>query len=89
MLYFSINITNPWSKIKFHDKLMKTGTFFNDNKQWEFNIYRYPVIMDFTIGFSMRESHAGCWLELALLSYSMEFRIYDKRHWNHTLGTWE
>jgi len=68
---------------------MKTGKFFNENKQWEFNVYNYPVIIDFAIGFNIRQSHAGGSIELGLFGYAMEFRVYDNRHWSESLNDWE
>jgi hypothetical protein len=40
-------------------------------------------LVGFEVGYTVRQSHAGLNLELALLGYSVAFQIYDNRHWDY------
>lgn len=87
MIYVNLNIDNPFSD--------RWSTIFNKNgllpkhKAWEFNGYRTNHL--FNVGFKLnfKGDHAGLQIELGLLGRSLEFSVYDTRHWNYEKDSWE
>ena len=88
MINFSFNLFNPFSD-RFKTVFEKSGTIWMPHKFWEFNVYKDNSIIRLTFEFTIRTDHAGFVLDLALLGWSIEFRFYDSRHWDHTNNCWE
>ena len=90
MLRIDLHITNPWHTNNFKNIYCKSGLFLK-NKAYEFEIIKHNY--DFlTIHLSTEVSgsdHAGPRIELAVLGYSVSFKIYDTRHWNYDKNDWE
>lgn len=61
-----------------------------EHKSYCFEITHYERDwLEFEFGLSWRgEDHAGLNFTLGLLTYSMHFRVYDNRHWNHETNAW-
>lgn len=89
MIYFNINISNPywwnrWASIK-----SWTGDTPWRHKHWEIQIMRVSNLFRIVFSWIVREDHAGANLELALFGYQIDLRFYDSRHWNTETNTWE
>jgi hypothetical protein len=86
MIYFKLRVTNPWSPIW---KLLKN---FNGQitrtKAWEFNVYRSNELLGIEFEYTIRTDHAGISLTLSLLNFTLEFKTYDIRHWDHKDRKW-
>lgn len=67
----------------------KYGTTPIPNKYWEFNIYRYPVLISLEFSLKFRTDHAGITLGFGILGHTVEFMIYDNRHWDNKNNCWE
>ena len=87
MIYISAGVSNPWGK-PFKNLWNKSG-MLTKHKAWEAELLQGRQIVGFTLGYTMRQDHAGVDLEIALLGYSLSFMIYDTRHWNTETGNWE
>lgn len=87
MINLNLAIENPWSDR--WDILWSKNGPISKYKAWEFNGYHtnYIVVVDCKLNF--RSDHAGGKVMLGLLGYTIEFNVYDIRHWNHDLGDWE
>ena len=59
------------------------------NKYWEFNIYRCPVLISLEFSLRVRTDHAGITFALGILGHTVEFMIYDNRHWDDENNCWE
>ena len=46
-------------------------------------------LLEINIEWTSRCDHAGPRIELGLLGYEFCIRIYDTRHWDYALNTWE
>ena len=87
MIYFNINIRNPyWNR--FHNLLWKSGKTPFENKFWEFQLMQDDELFRIEFEWSARQDHAGVRLELGLLGYKASFSFYDSRHWNIEEGRW-
>lgn len=86
MIYVSFGLSNPWGT-SFNNIWNQSGRL-TKNKSWELELLKGRQIIGFEFGYTMRQSHAGLSLELALLGYSISFHIYDNRHWDDTLNAY-
>jgi len=55
-------------------------------KFWELQIYFSADIINVGVDITARQSHSGMRLCLGLLGVTVEFTIYDSRHWSE--GKW-
>lgn len=89
MIYFNINIRNPWWTDRYANLWYKIGKTPLKNKYWEMQSIKTDNILRLEFSFTVREDHAGLNLEIGLLGYEIHFTLYDNRHWNYKLGTWQ
>jgi hypothetical protein len=87
MIHVSFGLSNPWGTP--FDNLWNQFGRLTKNKSWELELLKGRQIIGFEFSYTMRQSHAGLSIELALLGYSISFQIYDTRHWDYTANTWE
>ena len=80
MIYFGINITNPWSK-RWENCWNRTYELPIKNKMVEFERFKDNTIVSFTFRLTTRQDHAGLMIELGLLGHSILFNFYDIRHY--------
>lgn len=59
-----------------------------DHKAWEFNGYQTAQLIELDFGLSFKGDHAGLRTMLGLFGYSVEFHLYDTRHWDFETNTW-
>ena len=86
MIYFKLRLTNPWSPIW---KVLKTiSGNITKNKAWELNLYESNELIGIEFEYTMRADHAGIGLTLSLFGYTLEYKIYDVRHWDYTQDKW-
>ncbi len=88
MINLQLNIRNPWSN-RFQNIKCWHGPTPIKNKYWEFQIYKSSDILDLGIHVTHRQSHAGIRISIGFLGLNAEFQIYDNRHWNNKLQSWE
>lgn len=87
MINFIFELVNPFSR-KFSMLFSKHGRLAF-SKAWELNVYRTNTMLLLAGDFSIKRDHAGFKLRLGLLSFEIEFQIYDARHWDYQLNKWE
>lgn len=87
MIGFSLYLQNPFSK-KFKSIFFKVGTL-SKHKYWDFEINQTNVLLGMEFSWTAMTDHAGVKISLALLTYELSFQIYDHRHWNSMLNTWD
>jgi hypothetical protein len=80
MLNFNLSISNPWSN-RWKAIWYKNG-LLSKHKAWEFNGYLTHQLLDINIEITTRQDHAGLHLMFGLIGFTVEFTIYDTRHWN-------
>lgn len=78
MITLNFHITNPWST-RWSTIFAKSG-LVAEHKAWEFNGYRTHHIVDINFSWSSIGDHAGVFIMLGLLGYSLELSLYDTRH---------
>jgi hypothetical protein len=88
MIYLSLSLSNPFSN-RYSVVYEKIGETWNPHKFWNLYICKRSSIIGFTFDFNTRQDHAGSGLEIELLGWSIEYRFYDNRHWDHQNGCWE
>lgn len=87
MIYFNINIRNPfWTR--FQNVWNSGGRTPFKNKYWEAQLSKDEELLRIEFEWSMRQDHAGVRCELGLIGYKMSFSFYDCRHWNNEEGRW-
>jgi hypothetical protein len=87
MIYFNINIRNPWWN-RFESLWEKSGDTPWKNKYWEAQLMKDDELFRIEFSFTTRQDHSGVRLELGLLGYKASFTFYDSRHWNDEEGRW-
>lgn len=87
MIYFNINIRNPWWN-RFQNLWNKSGSTPFKNKYWEAEFMKDDELFRIEFEWSYRQDHAGVRIELGLLGYKGSFTFYDCRHWNYEEGRW-
>lgn len=88
MIYFNVNLRNPWGS-DFKSLKVWAGKTPVPNKFWEVQIIKNDNWLRIEFEFTVRQDHAGVNLELGLFGYEAHFTIYDNRHWNDDEGRWE
>lgn len=89
MIYFNVNIRNPWWVDRWEKILSKTGKTLWKNKFWEFELMKDSELFRIEFNWTHRQDHAGVQLELGLLGYKGSFTFYDSRHWDDETGDWK
>lgn len=87
MIYLNLTLRNPWSD-RF-ENVYATGGHLAGHKAWEFQIYRSDTVAELECRITTREDHAGLKLGIGLLSWTVDFNVYDTRHWNYDTQSWE
>ena len=87
MININFTVDNPftdrWNTIWFKNGLLK------QHKAWEFNGYRTHHLVDLEFRLTFKGDHAGLHTMFGLFGYSVEFSIYDTRHWDYKNNCWE
>ena len=87
MIYFNFNIDNPFTD-RWNTLFYKSG-LLTQYKVWEFNGYRTHHLINSSFKLTTKGDHAGIQFELGVFGYSIEFQIYDTRHWDYENNHWE
>jgi hypothetical protein len=87
MINLNFTIDNPWSD-RWNTIWFKNG-LLSKHKAWEFNGYRTHHIVDAECRFTLKGDHAGLIIMLGLVGYSVEFSVYDTRHWDYEKECWK
>lgn len=85
MINFNFNIRVPGVN-RFRNICCYAGSLPIPFKFWELQVYFSADIIDVGIDITARQSHSGIRLCLGLLGVSVDFNIYDSRHWSE--GNW-
>ena len=86
MISLQFSIDNPWSN-RWKTLFFKNG-LLPKHKAWEFNGYTTHQIIDIDCRLTVKGDHAGLHLMFGLFGYSLEFSIYDTRHWDYENNRW-
>jgi len=85
MINFNFNIRVPGMN-RFRNIRCWNGSLPVPFKFWELQIYFSADIINVGVDITARQSHSGMRLCLGLLGVTVEFTIYDSRHWSE--GKW-
>lgn len=92
MIRFSFSITNPWSKDE-PDPLSWFACYsLTANKSLEVQFSKMSNYEWFRIDLDLNfrgKDHAGPEFLLNIFGWEFVIKIYDHRHWDYTLGSWE
>jgi hypothetical protein len=88
LIFLSFALINPFST-RFSSVYCKSGKTLMPHKFWEFGIYKTNAIIRCILEFTTRQDHAGFGVELDLLGWGIEFKVYDNRHWDDEKECWE
>ncbi len=88
MIYFNVNLRNPfWA-----DRFQSIKTWFGHtpwkNKYWEIQLMKDCELFRIEFSWTIREDHAGVRLELGFAGYKVSFTFYDNRHWDYDTDAW-
>lgn len=86
MIYFNINIRNPWST-RF-ENVKNWSDQISEHKWWEIEILKTENLFRFTFQFTVMQDHAGIEFQLGLLGWEFHSSIYDNRHWDYESKCW-
>lgn len=88
MIYFNINIRNPFWWERFENLWTKHGDTPWKHKHWEAQFMKDCELFRIEFNWTTREDHAGVKLELGLLGYKLALSFYDSRHWDWKNNCW-
>lgn len=88
MIYFNINIRNPYWWNRFKSIKSWAGSTPFEYKFWEVQIMKSAELFRIEFEWNIRQDHAGINLELGLLGYCATFGIHDSRHWDIETDNW-
>jgi hypothetical protein len=84
-VYLHLPIFEDYTKNLFN----KSG-LLTPNKAWEVDVTVYPSdLLHLEVRYTKEEDHAGLTLTFGLFGVSLDFMIYDTRHWNYEKNSWE
>jgi hypothetical protein len=89
MIYFNVNIRNPYWWQRFENIKCWAGNTFIKHKCWEVEVIKNDNLFRIEFEFNVRQDHAGVNLELGLLGYEIHFTLYDSRHWDTETDSWK
>jgi hypothetical protein len=87
MISFNFNIDNAFVD-RWITLFCKSG-LLAQHKAWELNGYRTHHLINSGFKLTTKGDHAGVQFELGVFGYSIEFQIYDTRHWDYENNQWE
>jgi hypothetical protein len=87
MINIHFIIDNPWSE-RWNTIWYKNGLLAK-HKAWEFNGYRTHHLIDLECRLTFKGDHAGLNVLFGLFGYSVEFSVYDTRHWDYEKDCWK
>ena len=88
MIYFNVNIRNPFWWDRFENIKCWSGSTPFKHKYWEVQTMKSCELLRIEFDWTIRQDHAGIRLELGLLGYQIDFSIYDNRHWDTKTDSW-
>ena len=59
-------------------------------KSWELDTWftENAYLLGFSISYTRKRDHAGIRIEFQIWNLSVDFTIYDNRHWDHKTDDW-
>ena len=88
MIYFNINIRNPYWWDRFDNIRNWSGSAYLKHKYWEIQLYKSAELFRIEFEWTVRQDHAGINFELGLFGYQASFSVYDSRHWDIDNDCW-
>lgn len=88
MIHLCFNITNPLTD-RFNNLYCRSGKLPVKHKFWEIQILKSDNIVSFDLQITTRQDHAGIKFWLGLFGYSINFNLYDSRHWDYKTKNWK
>jgi hypothetical protein len=88
MIYFNVNIRNPYWADRFKNVFNWSCKTPFKNKYFEFEIIKIDNLFRVEFEVTTMQDHAGLNMEIALLGYQVKFTLYDCRHWNYEENRW-
>lgn len=88
MIYFNLNLRNPWCGDRFKNIKCWSGSTFIKNKYWEVQVMKDCELFRIEFSWTTKEDHAGLRIEFGLIGYKATFTVYDNRHWDYEKQTW-
>jgi hypothetical protein len=87
MIYLGILVNNPW--VERFDSLWYRSGVLSRHKAWEVQVCRCRTFLELSANYTVKQDHAGFNFTMGFFGYDIAFTIYDTRHWNYDLKTWE
>jgi len=86
MINFHFKLDNPYSDR--WDYLWSKHKMIFKHQAWELSAYRTNTIVELYFHYRIRCDHAGVKFMFSLFGYSIEFNLYDTRHWDDETNKW-
>jgi len=86
MINFHFKLDNPWGDR--WEYLWSKHKIIFKHKAWELSAYHTNTIVELYFHYRIRCDHAGVKFMFSLFGYSIEFNLYDTRHWDNEKNKW-
>lgn len=87
MINLKFAIANPFSD-RFEILYCKDKKL-TEYKAIEASVYQSNAIITLSLGYTVRQDHAGLRIVVGLFGYECQLNIYDTRHWDYEKQQWE
>lgn len=87
MITLKFEILNPFID-RFENVWARVGSTPMEHKWWEAQVMKTNDLVSLDFRFTTQTDHSGIDLWLGLLGYSINFKIYDNRHWDYEKKRW-
>ena len=89
MINFWLALRNPFPCEPFKNIWDYTGKV-SRFKAWEIQFSRYAFnLFEIQLDLNWRQTdHAGPWIMINVLGFTLDLRLYDTRHWDDETNTW-
>ena len=89
MIDFGLRLRNPWPANAFRNIWNGCRALtLNKNIELQFSYYAFNWF-ELAVDLNWRQQdHAGPWITLNIFGWTLDLRLYDRRHWDDTTNTW-
>ena len=87
MINLKFAIDNPFSDL--FEILYCKDKKLTEYKAIEAGVYQSNTIITMSLGYTVRQDHAGLRIVVGLFGYECQLNIYDTRHWDYEKQQWE
>jgi hypothetical protein len=88
MINFSFTLSNPFYVLKRYKNIWVRNWRVAKHTNFELELYKGYELLGFSLSLSAKRNHAGIFISVDLLGYTVSLDLHDTRHWDVDTKTW-